>query len=450
MTDLPPGVAGTTEPDPGPGPSRVTQLTQLARGGPAAMTVGLLVNGLASYVFLAASGRALGPARFALVSVLWAVLFLVGGGLFVPLEQELGRSVAARRARGVGFGSLVTRVALAASVVFLVIAALIGIFHRAIADLLFRGNEQFVLALILGIAGVGVMYLVRGLLAGSGRYYGYAVLFLADALSKSLPAVGLALAGVTNPVAYGVVMALSAYVGAFVPLTRGTRLGEPGPSPEWNLLLSSMGFLLLTSFLSAVTMNIGTIAVEVLATPAETDKAGVFLSGLVIARVPLFLFQAVQAIVLPRLSRLAASGDMAGFRHNIRMLFLGMAAATVGATLVSAALGPTVVKILFGEDFALLGARDMGLLTLASMLMMCALTVNQAQIALHHQRQTGWPWGVATLVFVAVTAVSGHDLFQRVELGMVVSSASVVVIAGLLLGRELRHPDEHREETPAL
>jgi len=25
-----------------------------------------------------------------------------------------------------------------------------------------------------------------------------------------------------------------------------------------------------------------------------------------------------------------------------------------------------------------------------------------------------------------------------------------LVVAGLLLGRELRHPDEHREETPAL
>ena len=430
--------------------SRIAAIREVASSGPAAMTVGLIINGMAAYVFLAASGRALGPSKFALVSVLWAVLFLVGGGLFLPLEQELGRSIAARRARGVGFGALVRRVGLAASGLFLAVAALIAVLHRPIADALFRGDEQFVLVLVAGIAGVGVMYLVRGLLAGSGRYYGYAVLFLADAFTKSIPAIALAVAGVTNPVAFAVVMAVSPFVGAAVPLTRGTRLGDPGPDPVWNLLLSSLGFLLLTSFLSALTMNIGTIAVEVLATTSESDRAGVFLSGLVIARVPLFLFQAVQAIVLPRLSRLAASGDMAGFRQNIRLLFLGMAGATVAATLVSAALGPTVVKILFGADFALLGARDMGMLTLASMLMMCALTINQAQIALHHQRQTGWPWGVASIVFIIVTALSGSDLFQRVEFGMVAGSAAVTVIAGVLLARELRHPDEHRHDTPTL
>ena len=108
------------------------------------------------------------------------------------------------------------------------------------------------------------------------------------------------------------------------------------------------------------------------------------------------------------------------------------------------------MKVLFGDEFALLGARDMGLLTLASMLMICALTVNQAQIALHHQRQTGWPWGVALAAFLAVTAASGHYLFQRVELGMVAAGATAVFLAAALLVRELRHPDGQRLATPTL
>lgn len=431
-------------------PSRAGRALAAARTGQSAMGIGLLVDGLASYVFLSAAGRALGPSRFALVSVLWAALFLIGAGLFVPLEMELGRSVSARRERGVGFGSLVERVGLAAAGAFGVLAVLLGVFHSQIADALFRGDEQFVVVLAAGIAGVGCMYLVRGLLAGSGRYYGYAVLFLGDALSKSIPAVALALAGVRSPLAFGVVMAASAYVGAAVPLTRGARLGDPGRPPEWGLLLRSLGFLLLTTFLSALTMNIGTLAVEVLATPAQQEEAGVFLSGLVIARIPLFLFQAVQAIVLPRLSRLAAGGDWPGFRQNLRVLLGGMAGLTVVATAVSALVGPLVVKLLFGADFGLLGARDMGLLTLASMLMMCGLTINQAQIALHRQHQTGWPWGVATLVFVAAAALSSKDLLLRVEVAMTLSAATVVVVAGGLLFQELRQPDAHREEMPTL
>jgi O-antigen/teichoic acid export membrane protein len=433
-----------------PPPGRMAQLRGAARTGHSAMTVGLLVNGVASYVFLSAAGRALGPERFAPVSVLWAVIFLVGNGLYIPVELELGRSIAARRARDVGSGALVRRVTTAAAVLFALVAVVALAGASFFADTLFRGEESFVVALVVGIAGIAVMFVVRGLLAGSGRYYGYAVLFLGDALTKALPAVALAVAGVTEPLAYAAVVVAGAFVGAAIPMTRGTRLGEPGTPPPWRLLLTSLGFLLLTSFLSALTINIGTIAVEVLATEDQAAEAGVFLSGLVIARVPLFLFQAVQAIVLPRLSRLAAANDMVGFRHNIRLLLMGIGALTVVASLLSAAIGPALVQLLFGPDFSLLGARDMGLLTLASMLMMCALTVNQAQIALHRQHQTGWPWGVASLVFVAAAALSSKDLLLRVTVAMTAAGVVAVLIASLLLAAELRHPDEHREDTPAL
>ncbi len=446
MSDLPPAETGETL-------RRRDQLARvvgLARSGQSAMTVGLLVNGLASYVFLAAAGRALGPSGFAPVSVLWAVLYLVGSGLFQPFEQELGRSIAARRARGIGFGSLVERsVALAAGLFGLVALAATAA-AAPLADALFRGDESFVAALVASIAGVGTMLVVRGLLAGSSRYFGYAVLFLADALTKSIPAIALALAGVEQPLAFAAVIAVSGFVGAAAPMTRGRRLGEAGPPPEWSPLLSSLGFLLLTSFLSAITLNIGTVAVEILATDAEADRAGVFLSGLVIARVPLFLFQAVQAILLPRLSRLAAAGDMRGFHDDVRRLMLAMAGLTTLAVAGSAALGPIAVELLFGSDFALLSSRDMGLLTLASMLMMCALSINQAQLALRHQHQTGWPWGLASLVFAVITAWSSDDLLLRVEWGMVAAGCTVTLTAGLLLASELRHPDEAIEPTVAL
>ena len=102
------------------------------------------------------------------------------------------------------------------------------------------------------------------------------------------------------------------------------------------------------------------------------------------------------------------------------------------------------------KEFALLGARDMALLTLASMLMTAALTLNQAQIALHHQRQTGWPWGLATVAFLAIVATNGRDLFLRVELGMVAAGLVACALVALLVTLELRHPDELRAETPAL
>jgi O-antigen/teichoic acid export membrane protein len=438
--------------DPGVATKVLASIRAGVRTGQSALTVGLLFDGIASYIFLTAAGRALGPDRFAIVSVLWVVLFLVGNGLFVPIEQELSRSIAARRARGLGARHLIRRVG-GASSVLLVITCVATLADRArIADSLFRGDDQLVVVLAVGIVGVWLMFLVRGVLSGNHLFHSYALMFVGDALAKAVPALLLLAAGVTSPIAFGVIMALSAYVGSLVPLV-GDRPPPPtagDPAPAWGRLLSSLGFLLLTSFLSALTINIGTLAIEVIGSRVDEDKAGIFLSGLVIARIPLFLFQAIQAIVLPRLSRLAALNDLAGFRADLRRLSWTMAVSTVVAVAGSAVVGPLAVKLLFGDDFALLGARDMAMLTLASMLMTCALTLNQAQIALHHQRQTGWPWGVATAAFLAVTATNGADLFLRVELGMVAAGATALVLVALLVGLEMRHPDEHRVETPAL
>lgn len=333
---------------------------------------------------------------------------------------------------------------------FVVAAAIVGVLSPYLSDHLFRGRSGFVVVFVLGIGGVGLTFFSRGLLAGSGRYHGFAALFLADAAVKSVPALVLLVAGVREPLAYGAVLAASCFVGALLPLTRPTPLGGSGAPTATSALVTSLGFLLLTSFFSSLTINVGTIAVEVLATRSEATEAGVFLSGLVIARIPLFLSQAVQAIVLPRLSEMAASGRMGEFRRSVRLLGTALAAGTAVATAGSAIVGPFVVQLMFGDAFDLLGALDMALLTLASMLGMCALTVNQAQIALHHQRQTWWPWAGASLVFVVVTALTGPDLFRRVEVGMVAASGVATLLSASLLLRELRHPDRIGHDIPAL
>jgi len=431
-------------------------------GGRSSLTIGLLFDGVASYVFLSAAARELGPDRFTVVSILWVVLFLVGNGLFIPVEQELSRSIATRAARGSGWSTLVRRVT-AASAGVLAAAIAIGVLARGrIADSLFRGDTAFVALLLFGLVGVWLMFLLRGVLSGEHRFHGYGLMFAADGLGKAIPGIALLMWGVWRPSSFGFIVSGSAYVGivaGWLALRWGRGRTAPGVlvtpdrpdvPPGWRRLTTSMGFLLLTSFLSALTINIGTVSIEVLGNRVDADKAGIFLSGLVIARIPLFLFQAIQAIVLPRLSHLAAVGDVVAFRSDLRRLNVAMASTTLAAVVGAAALGPLAVRVLFGGEYALLGARDMALLTLASMLMTAALTLNQAQIALHHQRQTGWPWGIATVAFLAVTATNGRDLFLRVELGMVAAGAVACVVVAMLVSREVRHPDHLRVETPTL
>ena len=413
----------------------LSRLGSLGAGGRGLLLIGLVVDGIGSYVYLSASGRALGPDRFALVSVLWAVMFLIGNGLFIPVDQELARAIAA----GAGGVAALRRVAAVAAVAVGGVAVVVLAGAGWIGSSLFRNRAAFALVLLVGVAGLAVMFVVRGVLAGTGDYRSYGVLFIADALAKAVPVLLLAAAGVDDPLPYAWVMALSGWVGCAAALAVARPLAVPagGDPPDWRPLLTSLGFLLLTSLTSLTLMNLSTIAVEVLSGPAEEAAAGVFLSALVIARIPLFLFQAVQAVVLPRLSARAAAGDAAGFTHDVRRLALMLTAATVVAVAGSVVVGSLVVRVLFGDEFDRIDGWDMGLLTLASMLLTATLTLNQAQIALRRQHQSWWPWAVGLVVFVVALANTGADLLPRVEWAMVVSAAATVVVAAWLLRREI-------------
>src|SRR5437762_8017137 len=80
----------------------VNAIRQAIPEGTLPVGIGLLVAGTTSYAFLVLSARGLGPARYATLSALWALVFVAGPGFFIPFEQDVSRAVAARHARHVG------------------------------------------------------------------------------------------------------------------------------------------------------------------------------------------------------------------------------------------------------------------------------------------------------------------------------------------------------------
>jgi O-antigen/teichoic acid export membrane protein len=130
--------------------------------------------------------------------------------------------------------------------------------------------------------------------------------------------VALWLANVKDPGYYGVAMAVGSGFAILVAL-RGQH-GLIGPDAPWSELSSALGYLLVTSVLTQLRLNVGPIAIKLLATPAEAARTGPFLNSLIIARVPLFFFQAVQAALLPKLAGYASTGRHADLRRALRRL----------------------------------------------------------------------------------------------------------------------------------
>lgn len=417
--------------------------------GALVVAVGLGISGVATYAFFAVASRSLDPEQYAAVGVLWSLLFAVGNGVMQPLEQEVARAVSERRAQGIGAGPVVRRaavigtaftVALIAAMVLVEELASLGVVsERWTLSHLLDDDPALVAAFLVGLAGFAAGHLTRGTLSSNGRFRSYALFFGVDGVARVVLAAGLAIAGVAVAGPYGAVLAVAPFLGVAAGLVGQHGLLEPGPEARWQELTRALGWLLAGTVSLALIVQGGTIAVDLLAAPGESEAAGVFLNGLVIARIPLFLFQAVLASLLPRLSRLASSGQLTAFQATLTRLVMAILAVGVVTTLAATLVGPLVIETVFGAD-SVLGARDLGLLSATFILIMAAVCLDQALIALSGHKLMALGWVLSLAVFVGVTAL-GDDLFLRVELGLL--AASVVACAWMatwLALRLRRHP----------
>lgn len=403
--------------------------------GTAAVGAGLIVAGVSAYGFLWVADKALSKAEYSPLGALWFLVFLAGPGLFLPLEQEISRALAERRARGQGGLPVVRRAATIGVGLGLGVLVLLIATARLTVDRLFDHQLLLLVGLALGLAGALAGHLTRGCLSGTGRFKGYGVYLGADGFIRVLGAVACFLIGFETAGPFGVAIGLAGLLAVPVALrVQRPDLAE-GPEAAFSEVSSALGKLLVASLCAFAIMNIGPVLVKLLADASQDEAAGRFVNGVVIARIPLFLFQAVQASLLPKLSALANSGHLGDFRSGLRRLLVVVAGMAVLGSVVGGLAGPFIVEIMFpGAD---LGVRTMGLLAAGAGLYMLAMACAQAVIALggHADQAIGWAAGLAA-VLVTVWLAS-DDLFLRVEVGLLVGSAVALAAMGAFLLRQL-------------
>ena len=419
--------------------------------GTVAVGGGLVVNGLAAYTFITLASRDLGAEVYTPVGLLWALSFLLGPGFFQPLEQETARFIAGRPADGLR--AVVRPAAILGGSLALGLVVVAVVAAPWIVDSLFAGHDVLLVGLLLVLVGLGTGHLVRGVLAGLGRFGGYSRYFIGDGLGRLL-LVGVGSMVLTNEVAvYGLAVGGAPFLGVAAALT-GRRSAPGRPEPirgtvalgtvstgtvalgrrgELGALAPAMGFLLVASVSTAIVLNVSPLAVELLAGPSEREEAGRFLNALLVARVPLFFFQAVQASLLPKLSSLAADGHLEEFRRVLGRLLALVGALGAAAVVACALVGHLVVEMAFGAEFAVL-RRDMVLLAASSAVLMIVLSLAQALIAQRCQGRMALAWLAGLCAFPLVLAFGG-DLFIRVELALLATVVTAMLVMAVLLGR---------------
>jgi O-antigen/teichoic acid export membrane protein len=398
--------------------------------GAISVGVGLLLNGVCTYVFLAIAGHALSAESYSAFAGFWALLFVVAPGIFIPLEQELGRAIAARRARGDGAGPVVARCALIGGCFLALVLVGSGAAFGPLDSRLLGGDGVLMVALLLGVSAYCAEHLARGTLSGNGRFRAYGLLVGAEGVYRAAFCAALAAAHVRSPGAYGLVLVAGSFAAVLTALANQRGLLTPGSPARHAEVTTALGSLLIASVATMFIFNGGTVMVQLLAAPSEHRVAGSFLNGRVLAFVPLFLFQAVTAALLPRLSALVSRGAHAEFRRTLGRLLLLVAALGAATIIGSLLVGPPVLRLVFGPDFTLT-SRDLALLAASSTALMAAQALGQGLIARSAYGGVVAGWLAAVVAFfIVVFAV--HGLLLRVELGILGGGvAAVIVLAAL-------------------
>ena len=400
---------------------RVARSANPLPNGTATVFVGLLAAGLLTYVYLGIARRSLDETAYSAFAVVWGVTFIIGPGLFQPLEQATGHSTAKRHAGGQGSKPLASRAALLglASLAFASLASLAA--WPFGLDELLSDDPALLAALICCFGGFMAVSVVRGVLGGHKSFPVYSRTLGTEGATRLVGGLVLAFAAATGASSFGFVMALSFLAAAAVGVLGGRHLLEPGPPAMWEDLSPAVGLLLIMSLSEAFLLNIGPAAVAAISD--DDTAAGTFLSALVIARLPLFAFQAVKVSLLPAVTTFAALGEMAKVRTTlIRLLkFTGALGGT--AVIGSAVAGPFFVELFFVDVVSRL---DVTLLAAANAVAMLVIALSVTLIGVNRPKQAAACWTLGVVSFVAFLSTSCNTVLF-VEIAMLASFSIVLV-----------------------
>lgn len=400
--------------------------------GTAAVGAGLAISALASYVFVIIALNSLDGTAKAAFSAFWAVVFVVGPGFFLPLEQEVGRAIARRRAQGIGGRPVAVRAAQIGAVITAVLIVLAIAVTPLLTPKFYGGDAWFTLSICVGLLAFFLLHTIRGVLAGEGRFVAYGELIGLDSIVRLGLALALYLSGSTSASMFALCIGLSPLLTIPFVLRGARRDLAPGPEAPVSEVSTNLGWLLAASVMTQALAYSPLLGVNILSTEAEQVIVTGFASAFFVARVPVLMFQAIQGTLLPKLSGLAGSGRHDEFRRGvIRLLGLVTVIAALG-TIASFLIGPTIGKILF-KDFTM-SAGYLGLLAAGSGAFIIALTVAQAVMALGGLRACAISWTAGLVAAIGVIAVvPGLEL--RVDLGLIIGSTVAAVGMGAALWR---------------
>ena len=423
------------------------------------LSIGIASTGVLTFAYFSIASHVLGEVDAKRVDLLWSIMFVIISVIYRPIEQLLSRTIADRRARGHVQHSVRVPIAIQAgfALTFLVVALAL---HEQLIDNVFGHYAAMYWVLVVGTLAYAASYFARGWLAGH-EYFGlFGGLVLMESISRLCFALAAAIGITSGQTAVALGIAAAPFVSlVVVPAAFSRASSEPRGAPEIEELDAALagpgtegveeavaadelslrrgsGFAFAVSgvMLSEQTiLNAAVLTVDI--TSVNVALAGIVFNVLLIARAPLQLFQAIQTSLLPHLTGLEATEGHEAFARAIRTTVLAIAAFAVAVALGLLAIGPPVMKALFGQSFEY-GRVGLALIGLGMGMHLTSGALNQAALARNEARRAAACWVAAAVVFVAwmVAPLVSEELL-RTEIGYLGATSLLALMLGAVYRR---------------
>ena len=391
------------------------------------LALGSVVSGLLAYAVFALVTHGLGAATAAPVAVLWTHWAFAGAAFTFPLQHWITRCVAS------GQEGEVRRAARRITAVVLLASVLLGSLAWLARDQLFgRPGAAFPVMIGLVTVGSALVGAARGVLGGRERFGAVAASLVAENGLRCLLVVVLLVAGVEDPVAYGLCLVAGPLVVACWPASLRLARDRPAGPVTTSAPLVFLSGAASSQLVGQVVLTGGPVVIALLGgSPAQVTSVFAALA----------LFRAPYMVVLAAVPQLTVR--FAQDRSRRQRAAAGRVAAVAAATalLVAVAavmggtLGPPLLDLVFGPTVDV-APGTAALLAAGCGLALVNLVLTVSCLAVDRPLAAAGAWGAAVLTGGAAVVVLGSETaLDRAVAAFVVAEVAALLGLALVAGR---------------
>ncbi|MDP9494649.1 MAG: hypothetical protein M3P87_05350 [Actinomycetota bacterium] len=386
------------------------------------MVAGGLIGAVGAFAFQAYGGRELGTRAFAPIAQLWTVFFILATVLLVPVEQYVTREVAS--------GRKVIPVDLKPAAAIAAVGSVLGGGYVLLTlDRFFDGSWHYALQIILMMVGYSLLFVGKGVLAGRRRFSGVGWILIVETVARLVAGVvAIQLVATAESLGWAMVLGGFSVLGLRWWRHDTGQLQPPATGP-----LAFLGGYVGGTASSQVLLGAAPLAVAALG--GDPVMVSVVFVTFTLYRAPLTLIFALQGRVLPYLVGLAGADDRHRLGRIARTVVIGGAGLAVLGGIVGWLVGPDVVILLFGEEFA--PSSTVAMFAAAGVMAAAAAQIaGQVLVAEARTSRLSAAWFGGLLAGVVALLVLGGQADVRVAIAFAIGEVvALILMAGLAVRR---------------